>query len=965
MNVPKGLHLKSGKCYVRFMRNMVLAALTAATLLWSPVAAIAGTDMVLSLGSPGRSVVLTPLKVYPNAQSKAYDQGSYTTDTNGQIYWTNMSVGLYSWTAQWPPETTTQGFLVPTNHVSGVGDWVRVEANETAIPQNIVRPQDYPYSSTASDARYALQGSGGLSFLPQPAAPYLTQYATLPPTSLATTGALAAAVAGVSTNALVNGQTNATLSRLINAGDFTVESAPSSGVYVVLSATNGLLTLTDNSGAPADLSVDGVMANQFNGSLIGTATFADIAKGLDDLTTASVNGYADASAATHSMAVSNAVAGLVSNNVVYTVGMSNTLAGLVASNTAGVVSINGHAGVVNQTAAELVGILGFTPPATNPVTTAWAANPPTAAVITGAFYGPLYGTATNASGVSPAVTNAWQLAAAAAITSLNANNLTSGKVPLAAIPSAVVTNNQKNALAIGMLQAYTVDPTNLNSSSIELMANIAAINDGTVTSNMMNTTFYAQIMGSVAIPRLPQPVVDWAQVPTNTLSSMVTQGGTFHGSVDLGTGTLAVANSYSTNGYFWNGSTWVNATNLSGGGGNSGGGVTSGASPFVTVSSKGIANGLSTNINDGLKFGPDTPGTSTCGLQEAINTASTSNFVVQVAIQAGLGDFYFTNVLWFSNYNKQASIRMDGMSGYSTKFIYAGNLVGTNCITLAGSDSVFWPFNVELNNIRFTAVANTNNVLLRIVNETTTHINGCHFTGHKDVGPDEWGLPDISVAPALVGLVGGTGGDDIFVMQSPFFCWLATGLDCSSDHKQFYSAKFDSIGVKVVGDVLSAQPTWPSTSVYSLGAAVVDHLGLNTTFFGGHIYQCALCLATFGRQVISDDPEMGCSMLEHTDLEANIKMFATDVPGSVGLSLVYPETATYFWTPGSAENPDQWLISGPGLDTDNSTYTLTAASTVGITIASFRNIGPSIFTGVVGTTPNQLCITNGIIMKVQ
>jgi hypothetical protein len=164
------------------------------------------------------------------------------------------------------------------------------------------------------------------------------------------------------------------------------------------------------------------------------------------------------------------------------------------------------------------------------------------------------------------VTNAWQLAAAAAITSLNASNLTSGKVPLAAIPSAVVTNNQKNALAIGMLQAYTVDPTNLNSNSIELMENIAAINDGTVTSNMMNTTFYAQIMGSVAIPRLPQPVVDWAQVPTNTLSSMVTQGGTFHGSVDLGTGTLAVANSYFTNGYFWNGSTWVNATNLSGGG---------------------------------------------------------------------------------------------------------------------------------------------------------------------------------------------------------------------------------------------------------------------------------------------------------------------------------------------------------------------------------------------------------------
>ena len=39
--------------------------------------------------------------------------------------------------------------------------------------------------------------------------------------------------------------------------------------------------------------------------------------------------------------------------------------------------------------------------------------------------------------------------------------------------------------------------------------------------------------------------------------------------------------------------------------------------PFITVSSKGIANGLSSIPNDGADFGPDTPGTKTSGIQEA------------------------------------------------------------------------------------------------------------------------------------------------------------------------------------------------------------------------------------------------------------------------------------------------------------------------------------------------------------
>jgi len=49
--------------------------------------------------------------------------------------------------------------------------------------------------------------------------------------------------------------------------------------------------------------------------------------------------------------------------------------------------------------------------------------------------------------------------------------------------------------------------------------------------------------------------------------------------------------------------------------------LANGAKPYITVSAKGVSNGLSDLINDGADFGPDTPGTQTSGIQEAINYA--------------------------------------------------------------------------------------------------------------------------------------------------------------------------------------------------------------------------------------------------------------------------------------------------------------------------------------------------------
>ncbi|MEM0159789.1 MAG: hypothetical protein QW393_03450 [Candidatus Micrarchaeaceae archaeon] len=52
--------------------------------------------------------------------------------------------------------------------------------------------------------------------------------------------------------------------------------------------------------------------------------------------------------------------------------------------------------------------------------------------------------------------------------------------------------------------------------------------------------------------------------------------------------------------------------------------------PYITVSAKGISNGLSNIPNDGADFGPDTPGTQTCGIQEACNYAYNNGYAVHL-----------------------------------------------------------------------------------------------------------------------------------------------------------------------------------------------------------------------------------------------------------------------------------------------------------------------------------------------
>ena len=121
--------------------------------------------------------------------------------------------------------------------------------------------------------------------------------------------------------------------------------------------------------------------------------------------------------------------------------------------------------------------------------------------------------------------------------------------------------------------------------------------------------------------------------------------------------------------------------------------------PFITVSAKGRSNGLSTKINDGADFGPDTtlnatspnqtgpPYTQTSGIQEAINYVGSQGLG---KIVFGEGTFYLSNGI-SSPYSNIAFI---GQGIHKTVITnnpntnYFPGLLGTTNILMEGMDLI-------------------------------------------------------------------------------------------------------------------------------------------------------------------------------------------------------------------------------------------------------------------------------------
>lgn len=269
----------------------------------------------------------------------------------------------------------------------------------------------------------------------------------------------------------------------------------------------------------------------------------------------------------------------------------------------------------------------------------------------------------------------------------------------------------------------------------------------------------------------------------------------------------------------------------------------------IVISARGIRNGLSTITNDGALFGPDTPGTATTGIQEALNSISRgSGWGTNVSgahVYSGSGDFFYTNELFFSN-TFISGIRLDGAAMLGTRWIYAGTKT-TNCITFCGGGNpnggLNLPLHVEVSHMTFTSISNGCVAFLVLTNGSYANVRDCNFTGWQITTNNLHGPqvsidgPTPSLPPGNVGLVVGSELDHATFVEDCFFANLACGIDSHTDH--FYGRGLKSAfigGYDVGGDNFGGGTAWPTTSAYSLGPFLLFRGGLNVNLEDVHFY---------------------------------------------------------------------------------------------------------------------------------
>jgi hypothetical protein len=146
--------------------------------------------------------------------------------------------------------------------------------------------------------------------------------------------------------------------------------------------------------------------------------------------------------------------------------------------------------------------------------------------------------------------------------------------------------------------------------------------------------------------------------------------------------------------------------------------------PYITVSPKGISNGLSDIPNDGADFGPDTPGTQTSGLAEAVyyQYLQAINLHSAKKILALPGIYYL-----YAQVPLHATTNIEGTGTYINEG--PGGTVFKLMTDMPGKDVMPFSINgvlrVHLNNIYFDGGGHTANSWLNfsVVGSSGSHLN--------------------------------------------------------------------------------------------------------------------------------------------------------------------------------------------------------------------------------------------------
>ena len=187
--------------------------------------------------------------------------------------------------------------------------------------------------------------------------------------------------------------------------------------------------------------------------------------------------------------------------------------------------------------------------------------------------------------------------------------------------------------------------------------------------------------------------------------------------------------------------------------------------PYVTVSAKGIANGLSTIINDGADFGVDTVGTTTSGIQEAndyLNSLinpdfGSSNVPYMGTMYILAGFFNISTTINISRYVNISGI-FSSPNGTGGRLLFTGNAQ-----LILGSSTNSWYGSME--NIFISFYGSTTSVNIIVYNGA--YIRNCVLYGNNQTGNPNYlnsTLLEINNSAGLVidscvlGFAGGTNG---------------------------------------------------------------------------------------------------------------------------------------------------------------------------------------------------------------
>ena len=294
--------------------------------------------------------------------------------------------------------------------------------------------------------------------------------------------------------------------------------------------------------------------------------------------------------------------------------------------------------------------------------------------------------------------------------------------------------------------------------------------------------------------------------------------------------------------------------------------------PYITVSSKGITNGLSTIHNNGADFGPDTVGTTTSGINEAINSLPLANTSAPYSSGGGKvvleeGQYNITGTITIPNTNP-FNLTLEGAGLTNTVIIYGGtsDVVvtayyntsgGTSTGTLAtGSNNTL---QLYVRNIGF--VYNQGGTQAHIFNlggintgifeyVLLTTYNGIESTVGGNAG---YGIDPGMVSTTPLGVVGVrlycTDNNNIEFHQCQFIA-LAVGVDSTADHTKFFNNLFSTIGMYY--DTTTSANVWSNvygntswleygSAIYFNGTQSVANMN-DPELVYNHFFMCQSCV---------------------------------------------------------------------------------------------------------------------------